>query len=73
MYQWEAKYTDKLIKVAWENVIKKDFSDTLKNARDVSVKLAKAKNANVSLEGDLSIVNSFSPGMDKIRILRRNY
>ncbi|CAH1420439.1 unnamed protein product [Lactuca virosa] len=61
LYQWEAKYTDQVIKVAWENVMKRRFSDTLKNARDESVKLAKAKSVNVSLEGNLTILKPFRP------------
>ncbi|CAI9299561.1 unnamed protein product [Lactuca saligna] len=49
----------------WEDCMKKRFPDVMRRAREASLKLAKAANANASLEGDLNLLKDYRPNWIK--------
>ncbi|CAI9299560.1 unnamed protein product [Lactuca saligna] len=57
--------TDVLARKVWEDCMKKRFPDVMRRAREASLKLAKAANANASLEGDLNLLKDYRPNWIK--------
>ncbi|CAH1434193.1 unnamed protein product [Lactuca virosa] len=54
LYVWPEE-TDFLARKVWEDCMKKRFPDTMRRAREESLKLAQAANVNASLEGKNNI------------------
>ncbi|CAI9260090.1 unnamed protein product [Lactuca saligna] len=64
LYVWPEE-TDVLARKVWEDCMKKRFPNVMRRSREASLKLAKAANANASLEGDLNLLKDYRPNWIK--------